>query len=85
MKREMVKKLMEDNILGSSDVQEMLMINRSRLAALVEAGKLEPIKELKREALFWLPDVEQLRKEMILDTRTNLYKMAAQKSSIQED
>jgi hypothetical protein len=81
MKREVVKKLMEEKILGSSDVQEMLMINRSRLGALVEAGKLEPIKELKRESLFWLPDVEQLRKEMMLDTRTNLYKKASFKGA----
>jgi hypothetical protein len=60
--------------LGSNDVQEKLLINRSRLKALVDAGKLTPIKELKRECLFWLPDVEQLKKEMLQDSRTNLYK-----------
>jgi hypothetical protein len=63
-----------DNILGSHDVQEMLCINRSRLNALVGAGKLKPIKELKRESLFWKPSVEQLRSEMIKDSRTNLFK-----------
>jgi hypothetical protein len=61
-------------ILGSTDVQEMLMINRSRLSALVDAGKLTPFKELKRESLFWKPDVERLRLEMMKDSRTNLYK-----------
>jgi hypothetical protein len=57
----------------------MLMINRSRLAALVDSGKIAPIKELKREKLFWLPDVEKLKSEMILDSRSNLYKQGEKK------
>ncbi|MBT2728414.1 DNA-binding protein [Bacillus sp. ISL-75] len=75
MKREKAAEFIKANVLGSNDVQEMLKVNRSRLAAMVEAGQLIPIKELKREKLFWLPDVEKLKSEMILDTRTNLYKM----------
>lgn len=74
MKREAAKEFIQLNVLGSHDVQEILLINRSRLFALIDAGKITPIKELKRESLFWLPDVEQLKKEMLLDTRTNLYK-----------
>jgi hypothetical protein len=66
--------LIEVNVLGSEEVQEILMVNRSRLSAIVKAGKLDPIKELKRESLFWLPDVLNLRNEMKKDTRTNLYK-----------
>ena len=76
MKREAIKKILDSNLLGSNDVQEILLINRSRLKALVDCGKLTPIKELKRESLFWLPDVEALKKEMLLDSRTNLYKNA---------
>jgi hypothetical protein len=76
MNRESVKKILDSNLLGSNDVQEILLINRSRLKALVDCGKLNPIKELKRESLFWLPDVEALKKEMLLDSRTNLYKSA---------
>jgi hypothetical protein len=64
-----------DSILGSGDVQELLCINRSRLNALVGAGKLVPVKELRKECLFWKPQVLQLRNEMLKDTRTNLYKM----------
>lgn len=74
MKRDTAKEFIATNILGSNDVQEMLLITRARLRALVDAGKIEPIKELKRESLFLLQDVEQLKKEMLLDTRTNLYK-----------
>lgn len=81
MKREKAAEFVKANILGSNDVQEMLMINRSRLSAMVEAGQLIPIKELKREKLFWMPDVEKLKSEMILDTRTNLYKQGELKNA----
>ena len=73
MTKDMAMNLIE-NVMGSHDVQEMLFINRSRLFALIESGRLSPIKELKRESLFWKPDVEALKKELLLDSRTNLYK-----------
>jgi hypothetical protein len=76
MNREAIQKMLDSNLLGSNDVQEILLITRPRLKALVDCGKLNPIKELKRESLFWLPDVEALKKEMLLDSRTNLYKNA---------
>lgn len=62
------------NILGSTEVQEMLCINRRRLSAFVLEGKIKPIKQLAKEKLFWLPDVEQLAAELMKDKRTNLYK-----------
>lgn len=74
MQREQAAAYIEMNVLGSQDVQDILMINRARLKALVDAGKLKPIKELKRESLYWMPDVEKLKKEMMLDTRSNLFK-----------
>ena len=46
------KKFVAENVLGSTEVQEMLLINRSRLKAIVDAGKLVPIKELKRKSVF---------------------------------
>ena len=70
----MKKEDLIENILGSNDVQEILCINRSRLKALVDCGKLSPIKELKRESLFWKPDVDSLKNEMKKDSRTNLFK-----------
>lgn len=61
-------------ILGSQDVQDMLMISRTRLKALVDEGKIQVFKELQRERLFWLPEVEKVKKSMLKDTRSNLYK-----------
>lgn len=76
MNRNDVKTFVNVNILGSGEVQEILMVNRQRLKALVDAGKLTPIKELKRESLFFLADVELLKSEMMNDSRTNLFKHA---------
>lgn len=64
----------QDNVLGSLEVQEMLLVTRVRLKALVDAGKLTPVKELKREYLFFLPEVLKLKQEMMKDSRTNLFK-----------
>lgn len=63
-----------DNTLGSHDVQEILFINRSRLKALVDSGRLTPMKVLKGETLFWKPDVMAFRKELLKDSRSNLFK-----------
>lgn len=68
----------ETHILGSQEVQDLLMVNRQRLKALVDGGRLKPIKELKRESLFLLQDVEAMKKELLLDSRTNLYKASHQ-------
>jgi hypothetical protein len=68
-----------DCIIGSGDVQELLCINRSRLNVLVSEGKLVPVKELRKESLFWKPQVDALRKEMLKNTRTNLFKQSAKK------
>jgi hypothetical protein len=70
----MTKESFIENILGSHEVQDALCINRSRLNALINSGKLKPIKEMKNENLFWKPDVIGLRNEMLKDPRTNLYK-----------
>jgi hypothetical protein len=74
MSRSQVASFVGSDVLGSEEVQDLLMINRSRLSAMVKADKIKPIKELKRESLFWLPDVLALRSELLKDTRTNLYK-----------
>jgi hypothetical protein len=71
MKKDQVAEL----ILGSTEVQEMLYINRSRLAALVTEGKLKPFKQLKNEKLFWLPEVESYKKEMLKNPNSKVYKM----------
>ena len=68
-----------ENTLGSWDVQELLCIKRVRLKALVDSGKLTPLKVLKGETLYWKPDVMALRNELMKDVRSNLYKLEGEK------
>ncbi len=74
MKREAAAEFVSTNVLGSQEVQEALLITRSRLKALVDEHKLVPIKKLQRENLFWADDVEQLKKQYLKDKKSNLYK-----------
>ena len=76
MNREAASEFINSNVLGSQEVQEILKITRSRLKALVDDGRLKPIKQLTRENLFWLPDVEALKNLYLKDKKSNLYKLA---------
>jgi hypothetical protein len=69
------------NILGSSEVQEMLQINRQRLSSFVIEGKITPIKQFAKEKVFWLPDVKKLAAELMKDKRSNLYKNGGLKNA----
>ena len=77
----MKKEQAAEMIRGSTEVQEMLYINRSRLAALVTEGKLKPLKQLKNEKIFWLPEVQSFKNEMLKDTRSKVYKMEVLKNA----
>ncbi|MEA0563494.1 helix-turn-helix transcriptional regulator [Lysinibacillus irui] len=55
-------KLVQSEILTSSEVLEELQISRQSLNSLVKRGKLIPIKELPRDRMFLREDVEA-RKE----------------------
>ena len=55
-------KLVQTEILTSSEVLEELQISRQSLNSLVKRGKLIPIKELPRDRMFLREDVEA-RKE----------------------
>ena len=70
---EITKELITENIYGSTDVQEVLCVNRSRLNALVKGGKLNPIKQLKKENLFFKPEVDQLKREIMFYYINNIF------------
>jgi len=55
-------KLVQSEILTSSEVLEELQISRQSLNSLVKRGKLTPIKELPRDRMFLREEVEA-RKE----------------------
>ena len=55
-------KLVQSEILNTTEVLEELQISRQALNSLVKRGKIVPVKELSRDRLFLKEDIES-RKE----------------------
>ncbi|MEX3744635.1 MULTISPECIES: helix-turn-helix transcriptional regulator [Lysinibacillus] len=62
-------KLVQSEILTTSEVLEELQISRQALNSLVKRGKLVPVKELSRDKLYLREDVES-RKEAAKELHT---------------
>ncbi|AKR13350.1 MULTISPECIES: DNA-binding protein [Bacillus] len=62
--KEEAKQFVDEYILTSSEVLELLDISRSRLNQLIKAERLIPLKQVKIVSLFWKPDVEKLGEEL---------------------
>lgn len=62
--KEDVKQFVNEYILTSAEVLELLDISRSRLNQLIKAERLIPLKQVKIVSLFWKPDVEKLGEEL---------------------
>ena len=62
-------KLVQTEILTTSEVLEELQISRQALGSLVKRGKLVPVKELSRDKLFLREDIES-RKEAAKELQT---------------
>lgn len=56
--REEFIKLVQSDVLTTSEVIDELQISRQALNSLVKRGKLVPIKELSRDRLFLREDIE---------------------------
>ncbi|MGE7131170.1 helix-turn-helix transcriptional regulator [Lysinibacillus xylanilyticus] len=62
-------KLVQSEILTTSEVIEELQISRQALNSLVKRGKLVPVKELSRDKLYLREDIES-RKEAAKELQT---------------
>lgn len=56
-------KLVQNEVLTTSEALEILEISRQALNSLVKRGKLTPIKELTREKLFLREEILKRKKE----------------------
>ncbi|WP_421663690.1 helix-turn-helix domain-containing protein [Lysinibacillus telephonicus] len=56
-------KLVQSEVLTSSEVLDILGITRQSLNSLVKRGKITPIKELSRDKLFLREDVIRRKEE----------------------
>lgn len=57
MNRETAKKLLNEQVISTAEVANMLGCTRQYIYKLVKSGKLEPIRILDRDRLFWKDDV----------------------------
>lgn len=55
-------KLVQSEILTTTEALDELQISRQALNSLVKRGKVVPVKELKRDKLFLREDIESRRK-----------------------
>ena len=61
--RAALDKYIQEELLCVSEVIEILGFSRQYMSVLVQQGKLQPVKETKRERLFWKSDVLKLIKK----------------------
>lgn len=62
--REEVEDFIKFEVLTTSEAMEILEVNRSRMSALVKAGKLSPVKRTGNVSLFLKTDIESKKEEL---------------------
>ena len=62
--REEVESFIREEVLITAEAMEILDVNRSRMSAMVKAGKLTPIKKLGNVSIFLKADIEAKKEEL---------------------
>ena len=62
--REEVESFIREEVLITAEAMEILDVNRSRMSAMVKAGKLTPIKKLVNVSIFLKSDIEAKKEEL---------------------
>ncbi|MEK4913415.1 helix-turn-helix domain-containing protein [Bacillus sp. FSL E2-8887] len=62
--REEMEDFIKSEVLITSEAMEILGVNRSRMSAMVKAGKLSPVKKLGNVSLFLKTDIEAKKEEL---------------------
>lgn len=62
--REEVENFIKNEVLITAEAMEILDVNRSRMSALIKAGKLTPIKKLGNVSIFLKSDIEAKKEEL---------------------
>ncbi|MDY0854317.1 DNA-binding protein [Bacillus thuringiensis] len=62
--REEVEDFIKNEVLITAEAMEILDVNRSRMSALIKAGKLTPIKKLGNVSIFLKADIEAKKEEL---------------------
>ncbi|PEC89732.1 DNA-binding protein [Bacillus cereus] len=62
--RKEVEDFINSEVMTTSEAMEILDVNRSRMSALVKAGKLSPVKKTSNVSLFLKSDIESKKEEL---------------------
>jgi hypothetical protein len=62
--RKEVEDFIKSEVLGVAETLEILNVTYQRLNQLIASGRITPIKNFKKDKLFFRGDVEQLGKEL---------------------
>lgn len=62
--RQEVEDFVRNEVLTTSESQEILDVTRQRMYQLISSGKLIPVKKLRGESLFLRHDIEEKKKEL---------------------
>ncbi|MCA1233867.1 helix-turn-helix domain-containing protein [Bacillus velezensis] len=62
--RKEVEDFINNEVLSTTEVAEILNVNKQRMSALINTERIIPVKRIGRSALFLRQDVEVLKKEL---------------------
>ncbi|MEH6900279.1 helix-turn-helix domain-containing protein [Bacillus safensis] len=62
--RQQVEDFIHNEVLTSTEAQEILEVNKQRMSKLLKDGRLKPIKRVGKISLFLKSDMDQLKKEL---------------------
>ncbi|CAI6278637.1 MULTISPECIES: helix-turn-helix domain-containing protein [Bacillus] len=62
--RQEVEGFVKTEVLSTSEVAEILNVNKQRMSALINTERIIPVKKIGRTSLFLRQDVETLKKEL---------------------
>ncbi|WP_424162859.1 helix-turn-helix domain-containing protein [Bacillus amyloliquefaciens] len=62
--RQEVEDFVKTEVLSTSEVAEILNVNKQRMSALINTERIIPVKKIGRTSLFLRQDVETLKKEL---------------------
>ncbi|MEC1663364.1 helix-turn-helix domain-containing protein [Bacillus halotolerans] len=62
--RQEVEDFINNEVLSTTEVAEILDVNKQRMSALLNTERIIPVKKIGRTSLFLRQDVESLKKEL---------------------
>lgn len=62
--RQQVEDFIHNEVLSTTEVAEILNVNKQRMSALINTERIIPVKKIGRTSLFLRQDVEALKKEL---------------------